>query len=166
MKARDENWREIPGFPYEVSDYGRVRNTRTGHVLTPMVNHQGYAQAQLFVSGSRSVPRINRLVLSTFAGPPPSPDHHANHKNGDKSDNRLANLEWVTMQENIDHAVRTGLVAKGVRSAHARLNPTAVRDIRSRASSGEPHVRLANEYGVSPRCIGYVVNRDTWRHVK
>lgn len=166
MKTRRESWVGIPGKPYEVSDMGRVRNVRSGHVLTPMINHQGYAQAQLCVNGKRFVPRINRLVLSAFVGPPPTPDHHANHKNGVKDDNRLENLEWVTCQENVDHAVRTGLAPRGVRNGRSMLNPDAVRDIRARAAQGEPHVSIAQSYDMSPRGIGYVVNRDTWGHVK
>lgn len=65
---------------------------------------------------------MQRLVLEAFAGPAPTPEHEANHKNGRKDDNRPDNLEWVTRQENMDHAWQTGLCKPRPKKAKPNLD--------------------------------------------
>lgn len=123
----DEVWKDIPGYEdvYQVSDQGRVRHmprrirfvskkgseswrTTAMRVCASNVTREGYAIAHLQVDRKRATPTVHALVLAAFVGPRPT-DLDVNHINGLKTDNRLANLEYVTRTENHKHAVRTGL---------------------------------------------------------
>lgn len=97
-------WALIPGYAgrYEVSDSGEVRNLERNKRLKPHNTGKGYQQVVLQMNGARSYTSIHRLVASAFI-PNPEGLPQVNHKNGDKADNRVANLEWCTMSENLRH---------------------------------------------------------------
>lgn len=97
-KQKMEEFRQITDSNYEVSNLGTVRNSKTGRVLKPS-NSLGYRTVG--VNGITT--KVHRLVCSHFL-PNPENKRCVNHKNGIKHDNRLENLEWVTHQENFDHA--------------------------------------------------------------
>lgn len=106
-----EEWKTPPGFEaYEVSNMGRVRRatrsktTYIGRMLKPARDNKGYPHMQASMGpGNRRTVRVHRLVALAFIGAPPSPKHMVNHKNGDRTDNRADNLEWVTNSENVRH---------------------------------------------------------------
>lgn len=66
----------------------------------------GYIQAHFRGKSPREAPLVHQIILSVWGSAKPSPDLVVNHKNGNKADNRLANLEWVTQRENIHHNLR------------------------------------------------------------
>ena len=102
-----EVWRRVSGFQnYDVSTMGRV--LRRGKFLSGCAGTGGYATVTLRSRGRRKTAYLHRLVLEAFVGKCPD-GHECNHKNGDKLDNRLENLEWVTPKENTNHAIRIGL---------------------------------------------------------
>ena len=102
-----EKWKEVPHFGgrYEVSDLGRVRKAKTGKVLTPRGFVLGdYPRVGLTppYERLRVIHRVDRLVMAAFC-PPPAPDGakfapygwRLNHKDGDRQNCALGNLEWV-----------------------------------------------------------------------
>lgn len=99
-----EVWRDVSGFEglYQVSDRGRVRNLRTGRLLSPD-NVRGYLRYTLSKGGYIERRRAHRLVAEAFV-PNPENKPQVNHINGDKADNRPANLEWCTGSENQTHS--------------------------------------------------------------
>lgn len=100
----DEVWKAIPEFPtYEVSNFGQVRSSRK--ILKPYKNHKGYLRVDIFGRNYR----VHRLVAETFL-PNPENKPQVNHKDGDKSNNCLYNLEWCTQEENISHAFKLNLI--------------------------------------------------------
>lgn len=107
-----ERWRNIPGFPgYQASDFGNIRNKNwhnTGNVrnLSQFKKNNGYYQVSLTLARGEDSrgELVHRLVALAFL-PNPENRQQINHKNGDKADNRVDNLEWVTAKENIAHAV-------------------------------------------------------------
>ena len=103
-----EKWKQIDGYPnYEVSDEGHVRNIKTGRLLKNSLA-KGYPRVVLCDHLHYKPKTIHRLVAETFI----EGDHdglQVNHIDGDKTNNRVENLEWVTGSANIMHAYRNGL---------------------------------------------------------
>jgi len=173
-----EKWRSITGYEscYEVSDCGRVRSlsrkvraprgyrTVKGVTLKPLITH-GYSYACLWKQRKPKNHRIHALVLAAFIGPR-RPGMEINHIDGDKSNNHVGNLEYATRRQNIDHAMRTGLVPNGEQMVGARLNDVAVRVARFLCSRGYTRARIARAYGVSRYTIEDAVSGRKWSHIQ
>ncbi len=133
---------------YVVYCDGRVANAKTGKFLSPGVQGKGYGTVQLYDGSSPKSPKsflVHRLIAEAFLGD--RPGMHVNHKNGNKLDNRLENLEWVTNQENVDHARKVlGKTGHGVSNGRCKISPEVVLKIRER---GRTSVSWAKELGCS-----------------
>ena len=110
-------WKTIEGTngEYQVSDTGLVRATKTGRVLRPTVSRQGYERVCLFKMDRERRYRVHRLVAAAFI---PNPDNlpQVNHIDGNKRNNHVSNLEWITNEDNMRHAKEHGL-----RAGHERF---------------------------------------------
>lgn len=125
-----EEWRPVyeqPSFsePYEVSNCGRVRNTRTGRILALVLTHKGYLRVGLRRASRSRMVFVHKLVALAFIGPRPT-GLQINHKNGVKTDNCIHNLEYVSCQENIIHSYRVlGVVRRRpISRQHPPLRPS------------------------------------------
>lgn len=99
----------IENFPnYEVSNCGKVRNTKTLRVLKPKSGHE-YARVTLYNKNGAFDKSIHRLVAETFMLDDYDETLDVNHKDGFKYNSDVNNLEWCTRSENLRHAFRTGL---------------------------------------------------------
>ena len=102
-----EEWRDIEGYEgrYQISSWGRVRNAVTKNILMPYRNKKGYLKIGLCAKRSKYPEkyRINRLVAKAFI-PNPYELPQVNHKDGNKENNSVTNLEWATNNENRKHA--------------------------------------------------------------
>lgn len=173
-----EVWRPVVGYEgyYECSNYGRVRgvdrvvtkiNGATvkyeGKVLYPRYNHKGYLSVCLSKGCKGRYHRVHRIVATAFISEPPSDKHQVNHIDGNKANNHVANLEWVTASGNIVHAYSMGLSS----NAHKeRVTEKDVLAIREAYSKGEITQRsLAIKYGVCYDSIWRIINRKTWTHI-
>lgn len=111
----------------------------------------------------------HKVVADCFI-PNPEGLRDVNHKNGNKLDNRVDNLERITHSENVQHAYRTGLAKKQIgEENHAhKLTKKDVKYIRSVYLKRDPHygaVALANKFNVDRTTIYDIVNRRTWREI-
>lgn len=106
-----EFWVEIEEAPnYVVSQLGRVKNVVTGYVLNPWIGGPGYLYVTLCTPTGLKKRRVHQLVARAFYEPVcPSLKLEVNHDDGDKSNNYLGNLEWVTSSKNKIHAFDKGL---------------------------------------------------------
>lgn len=113
--SRYEKWRETINPNYKVSNYGRVMHWKKRHVLKQQARKDGYK----YVSLDRKNYRVHRLVSMAFL-PNPKKKPEVNHKDGNKANNTVWNLEWATGIENRKHAVKCGLAPKGVEGKRIR----------------------------------------------
>ena len=100
----EEIWKDIEGYTglYQVSSWGRVKNSRTGRVLKAGKTKKGYLQLCLCKNGIRKFYSVHRLVAQAFI-PNPQNKPEVNHIDEDKENNYFENLEWVTRSENMNH---------------------------------------------------------------
>ena len=109
----EEIWKDIPGYEglYKISNYGRVYSNFTGKIRKDVQSGIGYRAIQLSDSNRKKHRHyIHRLVAIAFLGEPPSEDYIINHKDLDKTNNVVTNLEWCTVAENNRHAYLNGRV--------------------------------------------------------
>lgn len=106
-----EVWKPVEGWNnYEVSNFGQVRNCRTGRVLKPCDNGNGYLQVNLYENGLRKCYQIHRLVAIAFI-PNPAGLPQVNHISEVPTDNRACNLEWCDAKYNNNYGSHNEKVA-------------------------------------------------------
>lgn len=143
----------VPGHPGRRAHAdGRIMNEHE-RVLRGSPDQRGYIGVASYGSGSKSpVNKAHRLVALAFV-PNPENKPQVNHINGIKDDNRACNLEWVTAQENVDHAWRTGLmkapVPRSRPNKNRRILPSDVKDMRKLHEAGATVASIARVYGIS-----------------
>lgn len=168
-----EEWKDVPGYEglYQVSNHGRVkstpRRTTKGGILKTKVDSHGYAEVTLSRENVQRSVRVHRIVAEVFIS---NTEHkpQVNHKNGDKLDNRVENLEWATASENIQHSYHV-LGNKGSapwkdkpRRFARRFSDDEVREIRA---SGKSSAQIARESGVSKQTIQKIRHKRIYREV-
>lgn len=166
-------WKPIPNYEglYEVSDIGQVRSLtylrstghiRNGRVLNGCPDKEGYLQVALSKSGKPQTRKIHRLVMLVFVGESTLP---VNHKDGDKKNNTLNNLEYVTPQENTIHAISTGLfIPFGWDDTTRKLAKDEVLGIKELLKTTKHTFReIGNEYHVKVSVVSHLNNGRTWK---
>lgn len=183
-KIIKEFWLPVKGFEgiYAVSDQGGVRRLdtkiyfkgtlglRKGRILKTTRNSKGYDTIVLCYQGKRKTYAVHRLVMTSFSIDSPL---QVNHKNGEKQDNSLNNLEWSTPGQNQTHAYDTGLKGHGSESGMSKLSEPSVLQIkialmeanRKKQSNTSLYKGIAEEYGVSFTSIKWIDKGKTWRKV-
>ncbi len=167
-----EVWKRVYGFSrfYEVSSEGRVRSRRTGAVLTPSEDKDGYLRVHL--SGTdgkgnevRKSPFVHRVVATAFIGARPGSGYEVGHRDGDRKNNHKLNLDWVTKEQNARQRKDHGNGGEGVKNPSAKLTDRDVCRIRTLHESGARPTDLAKRFGVSRTSIYNILGRRKWRHL-
>ncbi len=108
----EEEWRPVKGYEglYEVSNMGRVKSLHTGEeiIISTPNDSFGYKTVTL-AKRTHKQKRVHRLVAEAFI-PNPMNLPAVNHLDGDKHNNSMYNLEWCSIKENTNHAIKTGLI--------------------------------------------------------
>ena len=175
-------WRQVEYrgilLPYEVSEFGSVRriagkdcagrNRPCREVKAHPVS-SGYLQVILKADRKTYSPLVHTLVAIAFLPAPPSKygrgDIGVNHKDCVKTNNHHSNLEWATGQQNSDHAVANGLIARGEEASNVVLTENQVIEIRNRRAAGEGRNVLAREFSVCNYAVYAICVRKTWKHI-
>ena len=154
-----EIWRDVEGYggKYQVSNLARVRSLYRGKtkLLKPDTIHTGYLRVTLCKDGKTKYPFVHRLVAQAFI---PNPDNkpQVNHIDGDKTNNYVSNLEWVTAAENIHHGFFLGLHKSGCKHGRAKFTVEQVREIRRDCVPGDLERgfnAFARKFNVTPKII-------------
>lgn len=158
-------WREI-NPDYIVSSDGQVGSRRKSGRLKMMKPNArgGYLAVYLSNDNGRTRRCVHHLVAEQFLPPKPSPHHQINHKDGDKTNNRADNLEWVTPSENALHRYNVlGKKAKrGEAHSQAKITEAQAGEIRARCSAGELQKVVATDYGITRQSVGRIARGERW----
>lgn len=162
-----EEWRVIADWQnYAVSSMGRVkrlttRNSGVAGAILAQFLIAGYPSVNLSGGVRRKSVRVHRLVAEAFI-PNEDGGTEVNHIDAGRTNNQVANLEWVSASGNRLHAYTHGkLRAEGESNGYSKLTEIAVGEIRR----GGVEAALAARFSVSVRTIRDVRARRTWQHV-
>jgi hypothetical protein len=170
-----ENFKTVKGFDkYLISNTGVVKSKKRKvqrfsfgkdtsywveeRVLNPFISNSGYKTIK-FGSKHRY---IHRLVAENFIKNENPDKNFVNHKDGNKLNNNVENLEWCTRQENHDHARKNKLISFGEKKYNASLTNENVKEIRRLAQKGFSHNELAKKFKVRSETIRRVVRRERY----
>lgn len=127
-------------------------------------DNRHYLTVRVMIDGTRFHALAHRLVWRHFVGKIPA-GLTINHKNGNKKDNRLENLELATYSEQQIHAIKVlnrGRIQNGEKNAMAKLTTSQVLEIRKLRASGMKLKDLGDKFGVSFQSISKIVNHQRW----
>lgn len=166
--------KQIPEFPnYSVTEDGWIWSKKRPHThggfLTLRVASHGYKYVMLCKDGKRITKLVHTLIASAFLGPCPK-GMECRHLNGDRLDNRIANLKWGTRGENsldaIKHGTHVGLKKKGTAHHNAKLTENQVRLIFNSYHDGaHTQQELANYFDVGRSTVEDIIHKRTWGHL-
>lgn len=183
----NEIWKSLEGIvyngvSYEVSNLGEVRSIDRyvngkngckrflkGKIIKPKTNNKGYYCVNLSSGSKIKTHNIHRLVALAFI-PNIEGKDTVNHKNGDKADNSVSNLEWSTNKENQIHAWNNGLKEslKGEDRHNSKLTEEDVVWIRENYIPRHPEFNqkaIANKFGISKENVSHIINKRKWKHI-
>jgi len=176
----DEVWKDVVGFEssYEVSSLGRVRSkTRLvvdrkskrifkSRVLSPGVQSNNYLGIWLYAN-SKSISRlVHHLVAEAFIGPRPD-GMDVDHVNGDRTNNSVANLRYLTIAKNRSANHRHKDAKRPAKKGKStRLTPEIVAVLRAAKQRGENMRKYADDLGVSASTVYHATQGRSWQNVE
>jgi hypothetical protein len=161
-------WKDVVGYEglYKVSDDGNIysarrKGTRGGVLKCGDIKE--YYRVSLHRDGERNIELVHRVVAIAFI-PNDNNFPQINHKNGNKKDNRVSNLEWSSSRENILHAYRNKLHPgqRGELNGNAKLTIKEVDEIRKLYNEGHLQKSIAKAYGVTQVTVSDVITHKRW----
>jgi len=172
-KDQQEVWKQIPDWPYEVSNLGRCRSmervtkgsTYKGIILKPGLEPRGKGDYKVFYhsyrmsKGNNTIKKI--LVYQEIAKlfiPNPEDKPHIDHIDRDPGNNLVSNLRWVTRSEN-----ELNKYSHGYRQVQSKFTPDQVRMLRKTTRS---YTDIAKEYNVSISAVSEMMNYKSYKNVK
>lgn len=166
-------WKWVVGHQgiYMVSNEGHVKSEKilgtnySGKILRHSLNPvTGYVHVNLWLDGKPKTTAVHVIVAAAFLGPRPELAD-INHIDGNKTNPRLANLEYCTRSENKLHASRVMGCSRGTRNGGNKLSEDAVREIRSLRLSGVSARSLMVKYGIAERTVYDITQGRTWSYL-
>lgn len=167
MKRRIHNFLPIIKDLYTIDDNGNIYSDNIGKMKTRNKGNTDYQIINFMtVDGKKKTYRVHRLVMMAFQ-PIENPEKlEVNHKDGNKKNNALTNLEWCTSSENQLHAVRNGL--QGIRSGEecnfSKLNKKDIREIFALREKGYTQREIAERFNCTRSNISCILNKKTWQN--
>ena len=168
----EEIWVKYHETNYYVSNLGNVKSyyptTKNWKHKKPQLSNRGYLRVSFNLDKKYTLKTIHRLVAQMFI-PNPNDLPQVNHKNGIKTDNRVENLEWISVSNNHKHSYsELGRIRKGVKgelNGKSKLTNEMVNYVRmnhkpySREFSLE---KMAKQFNVHSSTLHHVIHNKTW----
>lgn len=169
-------WKLIPPLNdgilpyYYISNTGLLYNIRLNRYVAFNPTYDGYISVRLQTINGGITRRVHRLVMMTFNPIDNCELYEVNHIDGVKTNNQLWNLEWVTHDQNMKHASRTGLfVTKGENRDNTKLTIDQVRSICEKISDGKSPTQIANEMNIKDcsieKIVMNIIGGYSWKHI-
>lgn len=151
-----ERWELFHNDLYAVSSHGRIMRvagrtakSEAGNLLRPVVNKAlGYWMLSVWSENRQTSLYIHRLIGEFFIGPCPK-DFEINHKDGNKLNNRLDNLEYVKGIDNSHHALHKGL-------KKCKISESQLVEIRDMLAHGVPQRKIAQQFGITQCYVNFI----------
>lgn len=167
-----EIWKDIKGYEgfYQISNIGRIKNLPRKYaprerIRKNCLDSDGYGLIILYRDGTSKTKKIHRLVAQAFIENPLNLPE-VNHKNGIKTDNYTDNLEWVTTRQNIEHAIKIGLMNPiGEDNSNSKLRSKDVKEIKRLISLGLTSRKIASMFGMSNQMISNIKLEYNWKNI-
>lgn len=160
-------WKQIEDYDYEINPEGIVRRISSKRIKKSFKRPDGYIGIQLYKSKTEIKNfQLHRLIAIAFIDKPENKDV-INHKDSNRGNNSLDNLEWVTKEENDKHAYEFGNASnKGSKNGFSILTEKQVLEIRKKRTENKlTYQKLAEMYSVSYGCIAGIIQRANWKHI-
>ena len=167
-----EIWKDVNGYEglYKINNFGYIKSLKDCNyisrekILKFSKNDRGYLSVRLYKNTKWKIFRVNRLVAINFL-PNPKNKPQVNHKDGNKQNNNVNNLEWCTHSENQNHAYSIGLKEgqKGEKSKNSKLTEQSVKIIKKSTTISQ--IELAKIFNVRQATISLILTNKTWNHV-
>ena len=163
-----EIWTNIKDCNYDISTFGRVRNIKTNRILKCYDKPNEYKRVTLNIKGASKTFCVHRLVAEYFI-PNPLQKLTVNHKDGNKNNANINNLEWATLSENMKHAFDNGLMEnvqilkgfKGETHPSFKLTDIDILMIKCLHNNGFDCTMISKRFNVHPSHIGAIINLKT-----
>lgn len=168
---KKEIWKDIVGFEglYQISNYGNIKSFVKNNKGKPMKQRilRNYMSIGLTKNKKQYTFFVHRLVAETFI---PNPNNFpcVNHIDGDKLNNSINNLEWVTYSENSKHSIyildnKKPPKHKGENNHFSKHNEKEIEELRKKRKMGYTLKQLANEYNYTIGHICNICNYKSWK---
>lgn len=177
-----EIWKPVLGYEsyYEVSSLGRIRTIereivlpshrylKKQKLLTQFKDGRGYLHVKLYNGKGKCKSITSHRIVALGFLDNPSNLPEINHIDGNKHNNNLNNLEWISRSDNIKHAylTRDPQTYKGSGNKNSKLKEEEVVKIREEYKKGKiTYKDLSKKYNVGITLVGYIIKNQVWKHV-
>lgn len=165
----------IYGYPqYLISEDGVVWSIKNNRPISQYKTvssdttkrGEGYLRVELNKNGKGKKYFVHRLVAETFIDKPSPDATFVNHIDGNKSNNCVSNLEWVTHRQNVDHAVSTGLQPRGESIGTSLYSEDTIHDACRYIQQGNLSLQdISDITGLNYYTVSDLKNKRSWKHI-
>jgi hypothetical protein len=172
----NEIWKEVElNSRYEISTLGNIRTkemvllgrnrhrTIKSHNIKVHFDSDGYLTMTRYEKHKNIKSHIHRMMAIVFISNPLNLPQ-VNHKDGNKSNNSLNNLEWCSASDNVKHSFLLGLGVTGEKHHNSKLSTIEVLEIRKLFKEGKTRKELVDKYKVSRSNIERIINNKTRKY--
>ena len=169
---KNVEWRQVEGYSnYIISEYGDVKNIKTNKLLKRRTTKDGYQYYRLCERGIQSDFRVHRLVAKMWLDNPMNLET-VNHKDGNKTNNHVSNLEWMDRHSQLEHAYNLGLkkAKVGTDSNLSKATVEQVKYIRDKYDNHKGsmygfYANLSRETGLSQTLVTRIAKRKSYFNI-
>ena len=148
------------------ANYRRDKRLPVPALMRPTM-YLGYKQYSLHFNGLATVAGGHQIVLLFFGGDVPSRGHEINHKDGQRGNNALSNLEVLTSKQNVRHAFDSlgRSVCRGEKSGMSKLSEKIIRDAQKEVQAGRSIRDVSKELNINNATLARALRGETWAHL-